>query len=364
MSSANPYSKLPRHAYWRTSVARAARSGDVLPDLWTPKFPLTRDDPILTTGSCFAQHISRALAQAGFTWQQAERPPYGLNAATARDFGYGIFSFRTGNIYTTRMLVQLLGWALEPDSQDQEVWAEDGAFLDPIRPQIEPGGFETVEELFMARKATLQAIRRGVQDSSLFIFTLGLTEGWMNSRTGLRYSACPGTMGGTFDPDLHRFENLHYPDILADLKKIRVQLRKMNPSIKILLTVSPVPLAATAQPGAHVLTATTQSKSVLRAAAGHFQSLHPDVDYFPSYEIVSSPGLDRQMFEDDRRSVTSDGVDYVMRHFLQGLGIRDVGAELPAAPNSAIAEAVAKAAADHDIMCEEIALDRFNDDRD
>ena len=70
------------------------------------------------------------------------------------------------------------------------------------------------------------------------------------------------------------------------------------------------------------------------------------------------------MFEDDRRSVTPDGVDYVMRHFLQGLGIRDAGAELPAASNSAIADAVAKAAADHDIICEEIALDRFNDDRD
>ncbi|WP_378946204.1 GSCFA domain-containing protein [Paracoccus sp. R86501] len=364
MSSANPYSRLPRHAYWRTSVARAAKAGTVLPDLWRPKFALTREDPILTAGSCFAQHISRALVQAGFTWRQAERPPHGLNDATARDFGYGIFSFRTGNIYTTRMLTQLLGWALDPESQDQEIWAQDDVYLDPIRPQIEPGGFESVEELFMARKATLMAIRRGVQESSVFIFTLGLTEGWVNDNSGLCYSSCPGTMGGQFDASLHRFENLQYPDILADLEKIRDQLHQINPAMRMLLTVSPVPLAATAMGGNHVLTATTHSKSVLRAAAGHFQSLYPDVDYFPSYEIVTNPGLDRQMFEEDRRSVTADGVNYVMQHFLQGLGIEGASTPVTNAQDHRIQDAVAKATEAQDIICEEIALDRFNEDRD
>ncbi|MDN5567769.1 MAG: GSCFA domain-containing protein [Paracoccus sp. (in: a-proteobacteria)] len=306
MTSANPYTKLPRHAYWRTSVARAAKSGATVADLWVPKFGIAKDDRILTTGSCFAQHISRALVASGFTWHQAERAPFCLNETTAKQFGYGIFSFRTGNIYTTRMLTQLLAWAIDPDTQDREVWKQDGGFLDPVRPQIEPDGFETVEELFMARTATLAALRKGVEESSVFIFTLGLTESWMNRKTGLRYSACPGTMGGQFDADLHTFENLQYPDIMADLEKIRAQLQQINPHIKLLLTVSPVPLAATAARGQHVLTATTHSKSVLRAAAGCFMSQHDDVDYFPSYEIVTHPGLDRQMFEEDRRSVLAE----------------------------------------------------------
>lgn len=333
-------------------------------DLWTPKFTLTRDDLVLTAGSCFAQHISRALVQSGFTWRQAERAPYGLNEAAARDFGYGIFSFRAGNIYTTQMLTQLLAWALDPESQDREVWSEGEGFLDPVRPQIEPGGFESVEELFNAREATLQAIRKGVQESSVFIITLGLTESWMNSRTGLGYSACPGTMGGQFDPELHAFENLDYTQILADLETIREQLRQINPEIKLLLTVSPVPLAATAQQDAHVLPATTYSKSVLRAAAGYFHGQHDDVDYFPSYEIVSSPGLNRQMFEDDRRSVTPDGVAFVMQHFLQGLGIEADQVAVPSGPDRRIEDAVAKAAAAHEVICEEIVLDRYNEDRD
>ena len=40
----------------------------------------------------------------------------------------------------------------------------------------------------------------------------------------------------------------------------------MNPKARLVLTVSPVPLAATAS-GSHVLPATIYSKSVLRAAA-------------------------------------------------------------------------------------------------
>jgi hypothetical protein len=365
MSTPNPYSKLPRHAYWRTSVARAAKSGTPLADLWQPKFDITREDSILTAGSCFAQHISRALVSAGFAWYQAERAPFGLNDKTAKQFGYGIFSFRTGNIYTTRMLTQLLAWAIDPDSQDREVWEENGAFFDPVRPQIEPGGFEAVEELFMARTATLDAIRQGVEKSSIFVFTLGLTEGWVNSQTGLCYSSCPGTLGGQFDDNQHAFENLQYPDILADLEKIRDQLHQINPQIKMLLTVSPVPLAATAAPGQHVLSATMRSKSILHAAAGYFQSLHDDVDYFPSYEIVSHPGLNRQMFDDDRRSVLPEGVDFVMQHFLQGLGVDEGNApEQTRVDENRIRDAVSKAAHADDVVCEEIELEKFNEDRD
>src|SRR3546814_18373073 len=44
------------------------------------------------------------------------------------------------------------------------------------------------------------------------------------------------------------------------------RLKAINPRVKVVLTVSPVPLIATYEP-AHVLCATTYSKSVLRVAA-------------------------------------------------------------------------------------------------
>jgi len=56
----------------------------------------------------------------------------------------------------------------------------------------------------------------------------------------------------------------------------------------MLLTLSPVPLTATARPH-HVLTASMAAKATLRAAIDAFVLTHEDADYFPSYEIVTSP---------------------------------------------------------------------------
>lgn len=363
--SANPHSKLPRTAYWRSSVARAADRGGAIAGLWTPKFEIGRSDKVLTAGSCFAQHISRALQDAGFDWHEAERAPFGLAPATARDFGYGIFSFRTGNIYTTRVLLQWLRWVNDPATQDREVWVEDGAYFDPVRPQIEPGGFETEDELFDARQATLNALRNGIAQASVLVFTLGLTEGWQNTASGLAYSACPGTIGGVYDSSAHAFHNLGYNEIMADLAAIRVELRRINPDIRLLLTVSPVPLVATAHKDVHVLRATTYSKSVLRAAAGVFSAEHEDVDYFPSYEIVTTPGLPQDMFEDDRRSVRPEAVAFVMQHFMEGLGVdAPDAAPMLRSDVERIGDAVAAASAADDLICEEMELERFNDHRD
>ena len=56
-------------------------------------------------------------------------------------------------------------------------------------------------------------------------------------------------------------------EVVRDITTSFDALRVINPDLRFLLTVSPVPLTATAS-GQHVLTATTYSKSVLRSAAG------------------------------------------------------------------------------------------------
>ena len=120
--------------------------------------------------------------------------------------------------------------------------------------------------------------------------------------------------------------------------------------MRILLTVSPVPLTATASTQ-HVLAATVYSKSVLRAAAGELYSLHQDVDYFPSYEIVASPFLRTKFFEKNMRSVSKRGVDLVMHHFF-------AAHELEAAPQRA-PQQVAIDVPEDDPVCEDALLEAF-----
>ncbi|WP_378948998.1 GSCFA domain-containing protein [Paracoccus sp. R86501] len=178
--------------------------------IWTDKLDIDPQDAVLTAGSCFAQHISAALDRAGFNWLKSERRPFGLDDETARAFGYDIFSFRTGNIYTTQMLKQWLQWALEGAVPNDEIWHTDGTIIDPVRPAIQPDGFDDKGEFDDSRQATLNAIRNGVEEASVFVFTLGLTEMWFNKETGLCYASCPGTLGGDFDPDVHGFHDLDH----------------------------------------------------------------------------------------------------------------------------------------------------------
>jgi hypothetical protein len=132
---------------------------------------------------------------------------------------------------------------------------------------------------------------------------------------GTVFPACPGTVAGSFDPERHQFKNFSVSEIVADLNEFVLLLRTVNPRVRLIITVSPVPLVATAT-GTHVLSASIYSKSVLRVAAREICISHPDITYFPAYEIVTGPQAPENFFESDRRSVSQAGVEAVMSAML------------------------------------------------
>ena len=354
----NPYDSLEEKAFWRPAVG--SRNALELENLWRPRFRIRKTDKVVTAGSCFAQHIGKALASNGFHWFDAEpgpQPTSDQEAAMLRKNGYGVFSFRTGNIYTAALLKQWLTWAFDPAAQSDEIWEKDGRFFDPQRPAIEPGGFASREEALQMRSVTLAAIRRAITEAQVFVFTMGLTEGWENSTTGVAYAMCPGTLAGDFDPAQHVFVNYKHRRILADMRDVLRLARKMNPKLRFLLTVSPVPLTATAS-GDHVLVATMQSKSTLRSVAHELREDHSAVDYFPSYEVIASPTFRGMFYQPNQREVSLKGVEVVMSHFFAGLGIQQAAAGAKPVARAKSAPAPVTASAD-DIQCEEAALQAF-----
>ena len=75
-----------------------------------------------------------------------------------------------------------------------------------------------------------------------------------------------------------------------------------------------VPLVATAE-DKHVIVSTTASKSILRASAEHMSRSHANVDYFPSYEVITAPAFGGMFFGANKRGVRPEGVKFVMSHF-------------------------------------------------
>lgn len=312
----HPYLRLPARSFWRTAVAEPGPAD--ITDLWTPKFAVGQDDPVVTDVSCFAGHIGRALLEQGLHWYDAEPPPPGLTPAQHAARGYRRFSFRTGNIYTAAGLRQWVAWALGEEKPPEEVWREAGACHDPYRPTVEPDGFASPEDLLRSREVTLAAVRTAVTRAAVLVFTLGLTEAWHDIPTGTVLPMCPGTVRGTHDPARHVLHHHTVARVHRDLTAVLDMARGVNPRLRTVLTVSPVPLTATAT-GRHVLVATTHSKSVLRAAAGQLADERDDVDYFPSYEIVTGFPYRAAFYEPNLRTVSPEGVAFVMRHFFAGV---------------------------------------------
>ena len=348
---AHPYATLGAARLWKTGVAD--RRGGLHEGLWTPRFALARGTRFVTAGSCFAQHISRWLQANGHAWLDAEPAPPELDAAAAAARGHGIFSFRTGNIYSAALLAQWLRWAEAPDQAPDEAWEEGGRWFDPFRPTVPAAGEASRAELLEARRRSLQALRETLSQADVFIFTLGLTETWLDDR-GWVYPMCPGTVRGRFDADRHRFANFGVAEVVGHVEEALQRMQRLNPQLKLLLTVSPVPLTATAS-DRHVLVATMQSKSVLRAAAAELVSRHTQVDYFPSYELIASAASRGRWFDDNLRTVTREGVEHVMAHFALGLG--EAVPEPTAVPAQAAAPRATRA---DEVACEDTLLASWN----
>ena len=325
-----------------------ATDRDSFPGLYDPKFRISPTTRIATAGSCFAQHIAGHLRAAGCNVLDAEPAPAAMPPALAARYGYGLYSGRYGNVYSTRQMRDLLAELALGQPDPALVWQTGGRFFDALRPAIEPGGLDSAAEVLLHRRYHLARTAQMLRQADVMILTLGLTELWLDRRTGRALPSCPGVIAGQFDPDLHHLHVQTHAEVLADLHHIQLQLQGFSPGMRLLLTVSPVPLTATAT-GGHVLNASCLAKATLRAAAGEFSAGHTGVDYVPSFELLTHPVMGAGWFASNLREVTAEGVARVMAFFLAAHGL-----SVSAAPSAPLERQQPAG-----VQCEELLLDAF-----
>lgn len=359
---ANPYSDLPARHFWRTGVGDA--SGEYA-DLFRPRFRISRTTRIATAGSCFAQHVGRHLRSLGYTVLDAEPPPPGLDTEEGRRFGYNLYSARHGNIYTARQLLQLTQEAFGTFTPGDAVWQREGRFFDALRPTVEPDGLGSAEAVRRHRAQHLARFREVLTQADLLVFTLGLVEAWVHKPTGTVYPTAPGVVADSAAPEDIALRSFTFQEVHRDLIAFRKIMAGINRRSRVLLTVSPVPLTATATDD-HVLVATMHAKSTLRAVAGQLRQDLRSVDYFPSYEIIAGHPSRGRFYAKNLREVTAEGVAFVMRHFTSAYGAakpaKDAAAPVPAPPAAATSaedREMEQAEAAEKVVCEEMLLDAF-----
>ena len=277
---------------------------------WSDRQETIRTDPaqlvdpatkVATIGSCFAQELAKVMGTVAI---EGGMHPGGLFYSTA----------------TIRQELERIcgGW---PDRTDEPLWRVADGWIDPFR------DYDTVhpdEATLLTSRATADAAADALfRDARVVVVTLGLIETWRSPTTGNTFRQIPHpaifpTLGA-------RFHRLTVAEMLDDLERIRaVVVDRLG--AQLIVTTSPVPLHTTFTP-LDVRVANVESKSRIRAATSEFVDRHPDVRYFPSYEMVVTAERQSDYFRDDGRHVHRHAVRYIVSRFLDRFASPDLQLE-------------------------------------
>ena len=272
---------------------------------------LNHSTPVASIGSCFAREIKRRLLQRGYNYITEEtHHPAAIHASAAWERVYNTFCMRQIFEYTFENWRPDLRWWIAPKSQKIQ---------DPYRRIIL---YDNIEEAEADFDQHCKHSRLALQQASVLILTLGLTEIWQDCLDGSVISLPSGPYvneGG--DMDRYKFRVSRYAENLENLEQIHAIMSRHNPDCKLLVTISPVNLWATFRKDLDVISASCNSKSTLRAAADEFVVRHDNVLYFPAFEMATiyQPLAGQTYFADGRENyhVNKPVVKFIMRHFFK-----------------------------------------------
>lgn len=256
-------------------------------------FQMQPGEKIFTVGSCFARNVEAELVRRGFDLPM--RKLFQRDEFIGIEMG-AINNFGTPSIYNE------FAWALgeQPfDLNDHIMEVQGGKFVDlHVISSIRPGTREAV----VARRRAITEGYRSFLNCRVVIMTLGLVEIWYDSRTRYYLNSTPRPSMLRAEPDRFKLHVLSYEEAYRYLEDTIALIRKHGrPDVQVILTVSPVPLAATHRPD-DVIVANSYSKSVLRVVAETIVQKHDFVTYFPSYESI---------MHSDRRATWKDDFIHV-----------------------------------------------------
>ena len=311
------------HADWAVA-RRRMRKGTIVP-VHRATFALKTSDTIFTMGSCFARNIEKHLAKLGccvptndFSLPEAERTTFTPNDAVT--------------LFTPPTFLQILEWVERIHLRDGKVtladcepWLfhfSDGRVWDLGLAAVKPIHVQRAVE----RRQEIFDLYRTAFTAQCLMMTPGLVEAWYDNRSGVYTIYAPLRDGRVLDASRYSLHILDFDDCYQALAGCIEIIRRQNPAVKILITVSPVPLRYTFSNDS-ILVANSYSKATLRAVCQRLVDRHDAIDYFPSFEAVNYST--RGVWQRDRRHVSDAMVAKIGRtllaHYFEGKPPEDYG---------------------------------------
>ena len=213
-----------------------------------PKF-LNKTTRFFTMGSCFARNLAKSLNDSGYVSHHMEISEY-INTT-----------------FANRVFVD---WLSDADVDD--------VARDRIVELLPPGA---------SKENTLQVIR----NSDVFILTLGVAAAFFDRTTGAFVLPRPSALNSRALAEKYLSRTTSVKENVDNVLHLITFVRSISPGIRIVVTVSPVPLLASFEYESAVQ-ADCLSKSTMRLVAHEVvnNSNIQDILYWPSFEVFRWAG--------------------------------------------------------------------------
>jgi GSCFA family len=251
----HPYRGLPPEQFW--STIEGCDGTRLFDPSFDVRFSFSSNQPVAVVGSCFVQRLGRHLVANNFSLFRTE-------GASAVDTNF--LSANHDNLYTPKQLHQLFLRAYGLHVPSDNVWRDANArFVDPFRPQIKNSHSSTKSGMLCLQQKHLSAVRQLFEECLVLVVTLGLSEAWL-ADDGTVVPLPPGALSVSYAGSTYHFCNFGIVELIKDMSSFVNDIRGVNPNVKMILTVSPVPIAATYAPR-NVVISNAYTKAALRVMA-------------------------------------------------------------------------------------------------
>jgi len=245
-------------------------------------FEINHHQKLLSVGSCFSENIGSKLAEDGIS---IKINPFGIlfNPCSIRNSLSNEFDFSEQHVVK---------------KGNQYVHLDAHSIINGSTPD------ELITNLKHLHKATSESLNEVQQ----LIITFGTAWVFKRIETGRIVANCHKQHGNEFEKQL-----MDVNQELNDWRKLINQMLVNNPSLKIILTVSPV------RHSKNGLWQNNVSKGLLHQLVHQLVKEFEAVNYFPAYEIVMDELRDYRFFDRDMLHPSEIAISYIYNKFSSAL---------------------------------------------
>lgn len=238
---------------------------------------------IITVGSCFAEVIGQRLADHKLT----------------------VLNNPFGTIFNPASMANLLTMAIYGAGPDEDRYVERNGIW--FHYDFHSSLWATSREGLRNKLIDcLTQTGAAVRQADFLLLTLGSAVVYRHVETGKVVANCHKMPGSLFEKYLYTIDHLR--DELTRLFKV---LHRVNPTLKVVLTVSPV------RHTRDTLLVNSASKSMLRVLAHELTVWNDWIAYFPAYELMMDDLRDYRFYEADLIHPNTQAQAYIFEKFVQ-----------------------------------------------